>query len=306
MFYGFGQYNNPYMYYQSLLLHTVRLDNLEAGQTYYYRVGESCTVFEFHMPRYYFSSGSSSKDSSAQANMYPFSLGLTGDVGTTEVSVMSIAALAALEADAVLLVGDLSYSDGYLDSWDSFGRMVEPLASVVPLITTGGNHEVQSGENWVPYSLRYPTPFMGSFSPDPAYYGREVGPVHLIALNSYADFSNTSIQYRWLETYLSTRVNRDRTPWVIVMVHVSLYHSNVIHWKEGELMRQSMEQLLYSWGVDIVLSGHLHAYERTAPMFNFDLNTCGMTHLILGDGGNYEGRLTIAQLIFCQHNITSL
>ncbi|CAE7301095.1 PAP18 [Symbiodinium microadriaticum] len=170
--------------------------------------------------------------------------------------------------------------------------MVEPLASLIPLLTTGGNHEVQSGENWVPYQLRYPTPFAGALSPDPAYYGREVGPVHVIALNSYADFSNTSLQYRWLETYMLTRVNRARTPWVVVMVHVSLYHSNVIHWKEGELFRRAMEPLLYQWGVDIVLSGHLHAYERTAPMYNFQPDECGMVHLILGDGGNYEGEAT--------------
>ena len=148
---------------------------------------------------------------------------------------------------------------------------------------------MQSGENWVPYNLRYPSPYVEAMSPDPAYYGREVGPVHVIALNSYADYSNTSLQHRWLESYLSTRVNRNRTPWVVVMVHVSLYHSNAIHWKEGELLRRGMEQLLYDWGVDIVLSGHLHAYERTLPMFNFEADDCGMTHLVLGDGGNYEG-----------------
>ena len=42
----------------------------------------------------------------------------------------------------VLLGGDLSYADGFGPRWDSFARLVEPLASTVPVMTTGGNHEV--------------------------------------------------------------------------------------------------------------------------------------------------------------------
>ena len=289
MFYGFGQYNNPYMYYSSLLLHSVPLPHLLPDTTYYYRVSNSCTIYDFHMPSFYFTSGSSSADAMKSESLFPFSVGLTGDVGTTQVSVATISALSSLQPNAIFLVGDLCYSDGYINTWDAFGRMIEPLASHIPLLTSGGNHEVQSGENWVPYQLRYPTPYVGSSSPDPSYYGREVGPVHVIVLNSYAASSNTSVQYRWLEMYLSSRVNRARTPWVVVMIHASLYHSNTIHWKEGELLRVAMEPLLYQWGVDIVLSGHLHAYERTAAMYNAELDECGMTHLILGDGGNYEG-----------------
>lgn len=137
----------------------------------------------------------------------------------------------------------------------------------------------------MPYQLRYPTPFRGSGSPDPAYYGREVGPVHVIALNGYAETTNSSLQYRWLEKYLGTKVNRDRTPWVVVMVHTAWYCSNTVHWKEAERMRQDMEPLLFSFGVDIVLAGHVHAYERSAAVYMEELNECGMSHLVLGDGG---------------------
>eukprot|EP00602_Paraphysomonas_sp_CaronLab_P010548 CAMPEP_0185027788 /NCGR_PEP_ID=MMETSP1103-20130426/13015_1 /TAXON_ID=36769 /ORGANISM="Paraphysomonas bandaiensis, Strain Caron Lab Isolate" /LENGTH=638 /DNA_ID=CAMNT_0027561919 /DNA_START=21 /DNA_END=1937 /DNA_ORIENTATION=+ len=287
MFYKFGQYNNPYMVYQSPLVHAVELTGLSSGVTYYYRVADSCTVFQFTMPRFTLSDTSKSQES-----LFPFSFGMIGDIGLTNVSMMTFSALEALESDAVLIVGDLSYSDGWMNTWDSFGRAIQSLGSQTPLMTTGGNHELQSGENWVSYQLRYLTPYSGSGSPDPVYWGREMGPVHVIALNSYAAYSNTSIQYRWLENYLSTHVNRDRTPWVVVMMHTPLYHSNTVHWKEGELMRLAMEPLLYAYGVDVVLSGHLHAYERTEPVYDNSLDPCGMTHLILGDGGNYEGEAT--------------
>ena len=42
-------------------------------------------------------------------------------------------------------------------------------------------------------------------------------------------------------------------------------------------------------GVDIVLNGHVHAYERTAAVYKWQLNECGPVHLNLGDGGNREG-----------------
>ena len=75
----------------------------------------------------------------------------------------------------------------------------------------------------------------------------------------------------------------------VVMMHAPWYNSNSGHRAEAELMRQDMEELLYSYGVDLVLSGHVHAYERSAPVFQGCLNPCGPVYLNLGDGGNREG-----------------
>jgi len=114
----------------------------------------------------------------------------------------------------------------------------------------------------------------------------------MIALCSYAGFMENSTQYQWLAGYLSTRINRKRTPWVMVTMHVPLYSSNNGHWGEGELFRISMEPLLYKYGVDVILAGHVHSYERTVPVYNKKANPCGPTYLNLGDGGNYEGAYT--------------
>ena len=73
------------------------------------------------------------------------------------------------------------------------------------------------------------------------------------------------------------------------MMHVPWYSSHEQHWREAELGRLDAEPLLYEAGVDLVLSGHLHAYERSHPAFNGTANRCGPTYLNLGDGGNREG-----------------
>ena len=49
------------------------------------------------------------------------------------------------------------------------------------------------------------------------------------------------------------------------MMHAPWYNSNVGHQGEAELMRTQMEALLYEHRVDLVLSGHVHAYERSHP-----------------------------------------
>jgi hypothetical protein len=168
VYYGNGQYNNPDMSYQSPVLHTVALSSLLPDTTYYYRVSGSCDIHQFKIPPYSIalSSGSTGVEADVPESFYPLTLGLTGDLGQTEVSAKSMAALAALEPAAVLLVGDLSYADGWCPSWDTFGRLVESLASRVPVLTTGGNHEMGFGENLLPYMYRYKTPHTGSGSPE--------------------------------------------------------------------------------------------------------------------------------------------
>lgn len=150
----------------------------------------------------------------------------------------------------------------------------------------------------MPYNLRYKTPFESAGSGNPAYWGREIGPVHVIAINAYASTFNTSLQYQWLEYYLSNRINRARTPWVVLMSHVPWYNSNSIHWKEGELTRLAMESMVNRYGVDIILSGHVHAYERTLNVFNEALDQCGPMYLVLGDGGNCKAAALARFILF--------
>jgi len=156
------------------------------------------------------------------------------------------------------------------------------------VMTTGGNHEIGSSEAWQSYNFRYPMPHRSSNSPSNLWWSRDVGPAHVIALCSYAATHSTSLQYKWLRRDLAA-VDRTRTPWLIVMMHAPWYNSNIGHRGEAELMRQDMEALLYSHSVDLVLSGHVHAYERVRPVYDGCLDACGPVYLNLGDGGNREG-----------------
>nr|DAD27130.1 TPA_asm: hypothetical protein HUJ06_028598 [Nelumbo nucifera] len=89
-------------------------------------------------------------------------------------------------------------------------------------------------------------------------------------------------QYRWLEGDLAN-VNRSVTPWLVATWHQPWYNSYQAHYREVECMRVEMEELLYSYGVDIV-----HAYERSNRVYNYLLDPCGPVHITIGDGGNRE------------------
>lgn len=63
-------------------------------------------------------------------------------------------------------------------------------------------------------------------------------------------------QYKWLERDLAN-VDRSKTPWLVATWHPPWYSSYKAHYREVECMRVEMEELLYSYGVDIVFNGHV-------------------------------------------------
>ena len=77
-------------------------------------------------------------------------------------------------------------------------------------------------------------------------------------------------------------------------VHQPFVNSNKAHAiaVEGEPVQQAVEALLYAARVDVVISGHVHAYERSCKVFNFSCVADGPLYLTVGDGGTPEGLAT--------------
>ena len=69
-------------------------------------------------------------------------------------------------------------------------------------------------------------------------------------------------QYEWLKAEFK-KVDREKTPWLIVIMHSPMYNSNSAHYMEGESMRVAYESWFVENKVDIVIAGHVHAYERS-------------------------------------------
>ena len=257
---------------------SVTLHNLQPDTQYFYRVGASPTVRSF-----------TTAPPPAPAG-FPFAVAVVADLGQSIVSHRIISHIAATDARLALLAGDVVYADGLGARWDSGMRLLEPLASTRLLAACAGNHEVERGESFLPFIARFPTPYTWSGSPTPLQYTFTQGPVQVIVLNTYAGAAGMLRQAAWLRGVLGA-IDREATPWVVALCHAPFYSSfsNKLYSKAGQPLRWAVEELLYAAGVDILVSGHVHAYERSHPVFNGTLDACGMTQLVVGDAGAYGG-----------------
>ncbi|KAK9459060.1 Metallo-dependent phosphatase-like protein [Lipomyces oligophaga] len=149
------------------------------------------------------------------------------------------------------------------------------------------------------------------------WYSFDHGMVHYVAINTETDLGNGLIgeddvdgpedmhsgpfgsyeneQIDWLEKDLAS-VNRTLTPWIVVYGHRPWYASgknvsNTICWN----CKLAFEPLLLKYEVDIVFYGHIHMYERNAPMRdgvadpNELNNPSAPLYILNGAGGHYHG-----------------
>lgn len=207
--------------------------------------------------------------------------------------------------DAVLTLGDTQYECGELDDFNEFfdpswGRFKEKIRPAI------GNHEYQvprrdDGEPNVgkcPYATPgapgYFTYFGAAANPqDPlcqarcaGYYSWDLGEWHFIVLNDQCSQRGaggcdpTSPQYAWLLHDLATHQNQCTIAYWHTPRYSSGRHGN--HEKYVDFW-----QALYAAGVDIVLNGHDHDYERFAPQDphgNLDPDY-GIRAFVVGTGG---------------------
>ncbi|KAL2923188.1 Purple acid phosphatase 23, partial [Bienertia sinuspersici] len=283
------------------------LKSLEPGTRYYYKCGDSSipAMSEEHTFETLPVPG---------PDAYPRRIAVIGDLGLTHNSTTTIDHVTLNDPSLVLMVGDMTYSDQYRTTggegvscfscafpdasvretyqprWDVWRRFMEPLISRVPMMVIEGNHEIEpqaAGVTFKSYLSRFAVPSEESGSKTNFYYSFDAGGIHMIMLGAYVDYNKMSAQYAWLVKDLA-KVNRKVTPWLVATWHPPWYNSYSSHYQEFECMRQELEALLYQHGVDIVFSGHVHAYERMNRVYNYKLNPCGPVYIIVGDGGNIE------------------
>ncbi|KAF5193406.1 Purple acid phosphatase [Thalictrum thalictroides] len=296
--------------YTSGIIHHVRLTGLKPGKVYYYRCGDPSIRAMSHL--HHFKTMPISDPRS-----YPGRIAVVGDLGLTYNTTSTISHLSSNKPDLVLLVGDVTYANLYLTNgtgsdcyscsfsqtpihetyqprWDYWGRFMEPLVSKIPIMVVEGNHEIEEqarNQTFAAYSSRFAFPSEESGSSSTFYYSFNAGGIHFIMLGAYISYNQSGDQYKWLKRDLAN-VERAVTPWLVASWHPPWYGTYKAHYREAECMRVEMEELLYSYGVDIVFSGHVHAYERTNRVYNYALDPCGPVHITVGDGGNREKMAT--------------
>ncbi|KAM0980555.1 hypothetical protein COP2_014102 [Malus domestica] len=201
--------------YTSGDIQDVVIGSLKPNTQYYCRCGSSHSDPEFSFK--------------TPPAAFPITFAVVGDLGQTEWTSSTLQHIAKTNHDMLLLPGDLSYADLRQSKWNSFGPLVQPLASQRPWMVTQGNHEVEKIPIFHPHAFT-------------AYNARISG----------------------LQANLG-KVDGGRTPWIVVLIHAPWYNSNKAHQGESESvdMKEAMEDLLYQASVDVVYAG-LSVYKDQA------------------------------------------
>jgi hypothetical protein len=168
--------------------------------------------------------------------------------------------------------------------------MFTPMAALlrqVPLFASLGNHEYVTNQGQ-PYLDNFYLPANNPAGTE-RYYSFDWGPVHFVALDSNcavglssSDRCTLAEQKSWVAQDLAAT----RQPWKVAFFH----HPP---WSSGEhgsqlTMRRQFGPLFEQYGVDVVLTGHDHNYERSKPMKGEGVaasGTRGVVYLVVGSGG---------------------
>jgi hypothetical protein len=199
-------------------------------------------------------------------------LAVAGDVGARGHRLDAVAAaLAEVDRrapfDGLLLLGDLAYPSGNPAALDR--TVFEPFA---PLLRRGvdlhavlGNHDVSKGHG---------PDVMARLAMPCRWWAAHLGEVLLVGVDS--NDPTDAEQLAWLEETLRAATER----WRIVAVHHPPYSSG--YQGSNRESRDAFTPLFRRHGVQLVLSGHEHDYQRTVPID-------GTTYVVSGAGSARRG-----------------
>jgi len=180
-------------------------------------------------------------------------LAVIGDNGTGEqpeydIAARMVEAHTTFPFDLVLMLGDNMYgSQQPADFVKKFERPYERLLKDgVRFYATLGNHDRQENRFYAPFNMD-----------GQRYYTYTRKNVRFFVLDS--NFLDPP-QVAWLESALKAATE----DWKICYFHHPLYSDGGRHGSEVDL-RVRLEPLFVKYGVNVVLSGHDHIYERLTP-----------------------------------------
>ncbi len=203
-------------------------------------------------------------------------------------------------ADVWITGGDNDQTDG-TDANDQiavFGTTYAygNLLRNTPIWPTIGNHDYMTGQG-TPYYANFSLPTNSEAGGVPSgtehYYSFDYNNIHFISLDSIVgtlSASANTVMTDWLRQDLAATTQR----WIIAYWHGGPYTksshdsdstTDTLAWMVQ--MRENIVPILESYGVDLVLNGHSHAYERSWPInghYGFSTTFSETNKLDAGDG----------------------
>jgi hypothetical protein len=246
--------------------HEVKVSGLQPETTCYYSVGnEAGPIPGGSGPDFYFTTAS---DRTRPVRIW--AIGDSGVASTPAAEVRNAYLRLSGKTDVWLMLGDNAYPSGTDDQYErAVFDMYPTLLRNTVVWPTLGNHDAYSRgmTEAFPYLDIFTLPRNGEAggiaSGTELYYSFDQANIHFVCLDAQSsDRSPQGPMLRWLESDLAATTK----DWIIAYWHHPPYTWGT-HTSDGETelieMRQFAGPILESYGVDLVLCGHSHVYERS-------------------------------------------
>jgi hypothetical protein len=208
----------------------------------------------------------------------PLVVGAAGDgAGGDQSEAAAVSLIASWNPNLFLYLGDV-YEKGTMTEFDNWYRPTSFYGRFRAITNpTIGNHEYQNGAA---------PGYFGYWDNVPHYFSVDTRGWHLISLDTNTAFGQTAPgtpQYQWLVDDLAANTQ----PCTLVYYHQPLYNIG----QEGSSSYIApIWSLLAQHGVDLVVNGHDHTYQRWQPLDGAgNPNPGGVTEIIVGTGGHALG-----------------
>jgi hypothetical protein len=274
--------------------HAITLSGLEPDTRYYYGI-----VVETNLvaagPEYYFVT--------SPLQPKPTRIWVIGDSGTAEYSTAPLHVRDAYQeftgtrpTDVWLMLGDNAYGSGTDRQYQiAVFEAYRELLRNIPVWSTLGNHETYSSTPAGGYAyfdiFSFPTDGRAGGVPsgDEKYYSFDYGNIHFVCLDSeISNRESGSPMLTWLEQDLAASAS----DWLIAYWHSPPYtrgshNSDSPFDGSGNMvkMRENVLPILEYHGVDLVLCGHSHSYERSHLLQNHYGYSDTLTASMIQDAG---------------------
>jgi calcineurin-like phosphoesterase family protein/purple acid phosphatase-like protein/fibronectin type III domain protein len=272
--------------------HSVTLTGLSPDTGYYYSVGTTTATiaggadYVFYTPP-------------LPGAALPTRIWVIGDSGTADANAAAVRDAyyqfsGTRYTDLWLMLGDNAYNSGLDNEYQAavFNMYPDILRQTV-LWPTIGNHDTAGSSNpadTIAYYSIFTLPRNGEAggvaSGTEDYYSFDFGNIHFVCLDSMtSDRSANGPMLAWLRNDLSANL-RD---WTIAFWHHPPY-SKGSHDSDVDVelvqMRQNALPILEDYGVDLVLSGHSHSYERSYLLDGHYGTSGTLTTAMIKDAGS--------------------
>lgn len=270
-------------------IHTAAVSDLKPGTAYEYRVGAGDKRSDWQ--------------SFHTAQCHDFKALIFPDSQSSDYSVWAATAQPAWQrnqdAQFFINMGDLVDNGQDHYQWNAWFDVVGDMIARIPVVPLLGNHETYD-KDW---KVRMPEAYLHLFALpridrekyQNQFYSFDYGDVHFVVLNTQsqelADFepSLDEDEVAWFKEDMAKTTKK----WKIVLMHKDPLQYGFANRPEPREEGFSPEGRLWmplfdQYGVDAVLSAHLHTYRNRGHIRNFQRDESGPLYLITGVAGNVQ------------------